>query len=100
MKTTPTLPADDRTAAQPEAAIPRQVIGRFVPGANGSAPYGTAEASLNGAPDEAARPRSPVAVFCHEPPDSYIGGHVARIVPALAKRGTPVHLFCRHPFVF
>jgi glycosyltransferase involved in cell wall biosynthesis len=100
MKTTPTLPADDPTAAQPEAQ-PRQVIGRFVPSANGSPPYGTAEADRNGVPEEAAtRPRSPVAVFCHEPPDSYIGGHVARIVPALAKRGTPVHLFCRHPFVF
>jgi glycosyltransferase involved in cell wall biosynthesis len=90
------------TATQTEPQ-PRQIIGRFLLPAEGN---GTARVEdLLPPPAAAARPaegapggRPPLAVFCHEPPDSYIGGHVARIVAALAARQVPVHLFCRHPF--
>jgi glycosyltransferase involved in cell wall biosynthesis len=69
----------------PEVAErPRKIIGRFVESRNG---------------DPGAQ-KPPVALFCHEPPDSYIGGHVARMVPMLARNGRAVHLFSRHPFTF
>lgn len=70
--------------AEDQTTPPRQVIGRFIEpvnGANGKAEHGPA-----------------VAVFCHEPPDSFIGGHVARVVQSLARRGRKVHLFCRARF--
>src|SRR5262245_54278747 len=100
MKTSPTLPAEDRPA--PSEGQPRQIIGRLIPGGTGAEgpPAVEQAADRNGTVTPAAPEREPVALFCHEPPDSYIGGHVARAVPALAARGTPVHLFCRYPFVF
>lgn len=71
----------DETRAAP--AVPEKVIGRLLL---------TSRELSNGA----AKP--PLAVFCHEPPDSYIGGHVARVVPELGRRGRVVHLFTRQPF--
>src|SRR5215831_2807298 len=92
MKTTPTLPADDPTVS-PEAQ-PRQVIGRFVQGATSSPDANGAVSELgpaerNGAATVTAPalPKDPLVLFSHEGPDSYIGGHVARIIPALAKGG-------------
>ena len=64
---------------------PREIIGRFLEPRNGE---------VNGHAEE----RPAVAVFCHDSPESYIGGHVARVVPHLARRGATVHLFTRHPF--
>lgn len=78
-----------------QASAPRQVIGRFLEQANGAAT--TETNGLNGHADTASA-RPPVAVFCHELPDSFIGGHVARLLPALAGRGRKVHLFCRARF--
>jgi glycosyltransferase involved in cell wall biosynthesis len=40
----------------------------------------------------------PLAIFCHEPPDSFIGTQVANMVPLLARRGRKVHLFTSQPF--
>jgi glycosyltransferase involved in cell wall biosynthesis len=103
----------------PTSEAPRQIIGRFLLPTNGTA-NGTEAPTLaprsgevNGdaaspgpheiggaggaAVDTAERP-CPLAVFCHEPPDSFLGGHVARVVTALARRGAPVHLFARHAF--
>jgi glycosyltransferase involved in cell wall biosynthesis len=80
MTTTTKEQATPRTTDDQAPAPPRQVIGRFVEqvnGANGHAERGPA-----------------IAVFCHEAPDSFIGAHVARLVPALARRGRKVHLFC------
>jgi glycosyltransferase involved in cell wall biosynthesis len=71
------------------------VIGRFLDQGNGPAP---AEAAGRNGLLEAGAARPAVAVFCHDAPDSYIGGHVAGVVPALARRGRRVHLFCRHRF--
>jgi glycosyltransferase involved in cell wall biosynthesis len=88
---------EPRTTTTSERNDPRQVIGRFLD-ANKAAESATTVSELNGhEPDRASKPA--VAVFCHEPPDSYIGGHVAATVTALAKRGRNVHLFSRHPFV-
>ncbi len=84
------LPADS-AVGQPESA-PREIIGRLLAPTNGTAaPERTEEA-----PPTA--PRAPLAVFCHEAPDSYVGGHVAHVVRALARRGAVVHLFSRHAF--
>lgn len=44
--------------------------------------------------------RHALAVFCHDAPDSFLGEHVSGLVAALARRGTPVHLFARHEFAF
>jgi glycosyltransferase involved in cell wall biosynthesis len=41
---------------------------------------------------------TPLAVFCAEPPDSFLGGHVARVIAGLTQRGIPVHLFARHSY--
>lgn len=88
---------------------PRHTIGRFLGGGSrsGSA-LATAEATerngqmtadaVSEVPKRSPEDRPPIAVFCHEPPDSYIGGHVAQAVPALARRGRTVHLFSRYPF--
>src|SRR5262245_37393940 len=75
----------------------RQVIGRFLDLSDATSPSDALD--RNGS-TEPAPAKPPIAVFCQEAPDSFIGGHVARIVPALAKRGRQVHLFCRHPFTF
>jgi glycosyltransferase involved in cell wall biosynthesis len=49
---------------------------------------------LNGdGPREDGRPA--LAVFCYEGPDSPVGRFVANLAAALARRGTPVHLFVR-----
>jgi glycosyltransferase involved in cell wall biosynthesis len=85
---------DASAPAQP-AKEPREIIGRFLDNRNGEV-----EATATGEPGQAKESAPAVAVFCHEPPDSYIGGHVARIVPLLARRGRTVHLFSRHPFAF
>ncbi len=53
------------------------------------------------APDGERRPcgSSPcLALFCYEPPASLVGQHVSKLVRALARRQTPVHLFSRQPF--
>src|SRR5262245_37957840 len=87
----------ETTTAPPAAAAPpRQVIGRFVEPV-GSATTPGESVYRNGAAT-AATAKPPVAVFCHEGPDSFLGTHVARTVEALAQRGRKVHLFCRHPF--
>jgi glycosyltransferase involved in cell wall biosynthesis len=85
----------DAPAKSPAQERPKQIIGRFVePGARPVAE--PAKPPVNG---EAAPSGVPLAIFCHEPPDSYIGGHVSRIASALAKRGSSVYLFTRHPYV-
>jgi glycogen(starch) synthase len=91
---------------KPVKERPRQIIGRFVESGNGNgqaADSAAAEqrqtATIEPRKPVVALEPLPVAVFCHEPPDSYIGGHVAGIVPALARRGVDVHLFCRYSFV-
>jgi len=71
-----TQPARTGTPERPE---PRQVIGRFLEESNGAG-------------------QPPIALFCHEPPDSFIGDHVANVAAALVKRDRKVHLFSRHPF--
>jgi glycosyltransferase involved in cell wall biosynthesis len=43
-------------------------------------------------------PRPALAAFCYENPETLIGGHVRRMVTALARRHVPVHLFTRQPF--
>jgi glycosyltransferase involved in cell wall biosynthesis len=92
------------TATEPE---PRQIIGRFLPPAEGNGvaraeetvpPRAAEERPTEPSPAPSAAPGRPLAVFCCEPPDSYIGGHVARIAASLAARQVPVHLFSRHPF--
>src|SRR5262245_57676909 len=77
--TTGQEPRKDETPTSTPTAEPKKIIGRFVDSANGR---GT---------------RTPLAVFCHEPPDSFIGAQVAQLVTRLAK-GRTVHLFSRHPF--
>jgi glycosyltransferase involved in cell wall biosynthesis len=102
----PQRPAPEKQGAD-AATLPRQIIGRFVepgptngaappvaPPANGSEPRNAGP----GGRDAGTAGRTPMVVFCHEPPDSYIGGHVAGIIPALARRGSAVHLFSRHPY--
>src|SRR5258707_936376 len=42
--------------------------------------------------------RHALALFCFEAPDGPIGGYVCRVVSALARRGTPVHVYARHAF--
>ncbi len=42
--------------------------------------------------------RPALAVFCFDAPDGFVGAHVRRLVPALARRGTPVHVFAQHEF--
>lgn len=76
MKTTPEEEARATTTTEGRK---RQTIGRFVSG--------------NSTPE--ARP---LALFCFDAPDSFIGGHVARLAAVLAKRGQPVRLFTRVPF--
>jgi glycosyltransferase involved in cell wall biosynthesis len=74
--------------SSPEPAQkPRKIIGRFLESSNGE----------ERAPSPGEETPA-LAVFCHDPPDSFIGGHVARIVPLLAQRGRAVHLFSRYPF--
>ncbi|HVS34172.1 MAG TPA: glycosyltransferase family 4 protein [Gemmataceae bacterium] len=45
-------------------------------------------------PDE----RHALALFCFDSPDGFVGGQVRRLLPALARRGTPVHVFAQHDF--
>jgi glycosyltransferase involved in cell wall biosynthesis len=86
--------AHDGTA---ETAPPRQVIGRFLEAVNGSAGQAEARVPANGTVPEPGGP-APLAVFCHERPDSYVGEHVARVLATMAGRGVPIHLFARYPF--
>src|SRR5437763_15513748 len=81
--------------ASPPLDAPRQVIGRFLDSANGPAP---AEAAGRNGLLEAGPDRPAVAVFCHDGPDSYIGGHVAGGFPALARRVRRLAPFCPPPF--
>src|SRR6185437_12221620 len=78
---------------------PRKIIGRFVESSksNGQA---VAEKEAPPAAPTPSRGPTPLVVFCHEAPDSFIGSHVAGIVRGLALRGSPVHLFSRYKFVF
>src|SRR5689334_8843744 len=70
------------------AEQPQKIIGRFIE-------------TSNGAVKETPAEEQPIlAVFCHDPPESYIGGHVARVAPLLARGGRTVHLFSRYPFTF
>jgi glycosyltransferase involved in cell wall biosynthesis len=46
----------------------------------------------------AAAPKRPLALFCYEGPETAVGGHVARLASAFARRGLAVHLFTRVPF--
>jgi glycosyltransferase involved in cell wall biosynthesis len=71
---------------------PRQIIGRFIPSA--------ANGNGNGKHDEDdGKSCPPLAFFCHDAADSYIGSHVANVVQRLVRQGRTVHLFCRTPFV-
>jgi glycosyltransferase involved in cell wall biosynthesis len=79
---------------------PKQVIGRFVDPQPAKAAVTPEPASVPTVNGKAPGSATPIAVFCHEPPESYIGGHVAQIIPILAKRGAPIHLFSRVPYVF
>ncbi len=42
--------------------------------------------------------RHALALFCFDGPDSFVGAHVRRLAPALARRGVPVHVFAPHAF--
>ncbi|MFO0877211.1 MAG: glycosyltransferase family 4 protein [Gemmataceae bacterium] len=86
----PGLNTPETTGAIP---APRQVIGRLLE------PVAAAPES-NLAPGSVEKPpvKPPIAVFCHEPPDSFIGRHVIRTVHALAELGRTVHVFCRQSF--
>jgi glycosyltransferase involved in cell wall biosynthesis len=88
--------AANATALVPIQERPKQIIGRFT--AQGNGHYAPVEAVREVLGEEAFGLSSPLALFCHEPPDSYIGGHVRGIISALARRGSLVHLFCRHAF--
>jgi glycosyltransferase involved in cell wall biosynthesis len=90
-------PPANATALVPLEERPKKIIGRFTNPANGNGRFVPAE-STAGRTGQAMGLSTPIALFCHEPPDSYIGGHVAGIAPILARRGSLVHLFCRHPF--
>lgn len=80
-------------------ASPRQVIGRFLDSSSERQTPVPDTRGRNGRVE--IRPaRPPLAVFCHEPPDSFVGGHVSKVVSALAAREQMVHLFCRHSFRF
>src|SRR5438128_164944 len=61
---------------------------------HGPAPAAPRVAGLLPAPD----PRPPLAVFCYEGPETYVGGHVARLAAALGRRGYHVQLFSRTAF--
>jgi glycosyltransferase involved in cell wall biosynthesis len=90
-----------------EPAKPQKIIGRFVEQPSTRGAGLPAEVAVSALPDNGKQPAPaaarpiPTAVFCHEPPDSYIGGHVARTLAVLAGRepARGVHLFSRHPFV-
>jgi glycosyltransferase involved in cell wall biosynthesis len=60
------------------------------------------EAAFEGVFPNGAGVRHPgertLVIFCYEAPDSPIGRYVGRLVAALVRRETPVHLFSRHPF--
>ncbi len=84
------------TALVPIQERPKQIIGRFI--AQGNGHFTPVEAAREVLGEEAFGLSSPLALFCQEPPDSYIGGHVRGIIPALARRGSLVHLFCRYAF--
>jgi glycosyltransferase involved in cell wall biosynthesis len=51
-----------------------------------------------GEPASSQPARSPLALFCYEPPEGPLGQYVSKLVDALSRRGTPVHLFTRLPF--
>ena len=42
--------------------------------------------------------RHALALFCFDAPDGFVGAHVRRLAPALARRGVPVHVFAPHAF--
>jgi hypothetical protein len=87
-----------QAATATERAEPRQVIGRFIDAKKAETAKLVNE--VNGHDQDLGKPGKPaIAVFCYEPPDSYIGLHVTNVVAALAGRGRKVHLFSRHPFV-
>jgi glycosyltransferase involved in cell wall biosynthesis len=69
------------------AQKPKKIIGRFLESSNGEV-----EAAAQGEEKPA------LVVFCRDSPDSFIGGHVARMVPLLARPERTVHLFSCHPF--
>jgi glycosyltransferase involved in cell wall biosynthesis len=75
---------------------PSKIIGRFTAQGNGHFTPGEVAREVLG--EEALGLSAPLALFCNEPPDSYIGGHIRGIIPALARRGSLVHLFCRHAY--
>lgn len=81
-KDEPTTRTEDRT--------PQQIIGRLLEGASESVAVSN---QVNGEP-QAGSSRPPVALFCHEPAESFIGGHVRHLAAALAERGRHVHVFC------
>jgi glycosyltransferase involved in cell wall biosynthesis len=89
------------TTTEEATEAPKKIIGRFVEKqpADGAASATAEAAGLAAVNGEKARKPQPTAVFCHEPPDSYVGGHILRLLPLLAGRGAPVHLFSRHNFV-
>jgi glycosyltransferase involved in cell wall biosynthesis len=83
----------DGTAVLPEGheARPREVIGRLLaPRTTPVAARREGEVLRLGPP--------PIACFCFEAPDSFLGKHVRQVVAELARRGQEVHLFSRHPF--
>jgi glycosyltransferase involved in cell wall biosynthesis len=92
-----TAPAVEReTALVPLHERPNKIIGRFLAQGNGHFAPGEVAREVLG--EQVAGLSSPLALFCNEPPDSYIGGHVRVMGMALARRGSQVHLFCRHAF--
>jgi glycosyltransferase involved in cell wall biosynthesis len=102
-----TVPSGENRPAEPEGAHARTPTE--------AAKNGPTEASKATArPDPAATPATgkaqtpatpsspppkvPLAIFCRESQDSFIGRHVSQMVTALAGRGTKVHLFTPQPF--
>lgn len=80
--TTGQTPRKDEASATTQTMTPRKLIGRFID-----------------SPDGQRAAKIPLAVFCHEPPDSFIGSQMAQVVSRLAKM-RPVTLFSRHPYSF
>jgi len=91
-------PGQSTGKADREPSSPRQVIGRFIQSQSSATDNGQAAPLTTPGSTQPRHNLPAVAVFCSEPPDSFLGGHVTQIVKTLAQRGNQVHLFCRFPF--
>lgn len=87
------IPSHQESTVEP--GTPRQIIGRLL---ETTSPASAIEE--NGQRHaESAPVKPPIAIFCYDSPDGFVGRHVRNVVSTLAQRGRTVHLFCRAPFV-